>query len=149
MGRKQRRRWEAQELERAAAVERPWLGAADLARMAANMGISVEQFERHTRSLQAKGFMEVRQRFDAARGETLTQFDDHAFFPPRPGAASDGHGAPRRAGGRSTRGRAVATGAFLEREGQLRAGNGPLAGQHADDVPRAVRGLTVAGDALA
>jgi len=80
MGRKQRRRREAKELERACAVERPWLGAADLARMAANMGISVEQFEQHTRSLQAKGFMEVRQRFDAARGETLTQLDDRAFF---------------------------------------------------------------------
>jgi len=80
MGRKQRRRREAKELERAGAVERPWLGAADLVRMAVNMGISVEQFERHTRSLQAKGFMEVRQRFDAARGETLTQLDDRAFF---------------------------------------------------------------------
>jgi len=48
--------------------------------MAANMGISVEQFERHTRSLQTKGFMEVRRRFDTARGETLTQLDDRAFF---------------------------------------------------------------------
>jgi len=59
-------------LERACAVERSWLSEADLARMATNMEISVEQFERHMRSLQAKGFMEVCQRFDAARGETLT-----------------------------------------------------------------------------
>jgi len=48
--------------------------------MAADMGISVEQFERHTCSLQTKGFMEVHRRFDAARGETLTQLDDRAFF---------------------------------------------------------------------
>ncbi len=80
MGRKQRRRREAKELEWAWSVERPWLGAADLARMAANLGMTPAEFERHMHSLQAKGFMEVRRRFDAARGETLTQLDDRAFF---------------------------------------------------------------------
>jgi len=80
MGRKQRRRREEKELDRATVAARPWLGAGDIARMAANMGITPAEFERHMCSLQAKGFMEVRRRVDLTRGETLTQLDDRAFF---------------------------------------------------------------------
>jgi len=80
MGRKQRRQREEQELERAAVAECPWLSAGDIARMAADVRITLAEFERCLRSLQAKGLMEVRRRVDLARGETLTQIDDRAFF---------------------------------------------------------------------
>ncbi len=39
MGRKQRRRREEKELDRATVAARPWLGAGDIARMAANMAV--------------------------------------------------------------------------------------------------------------